>query len=1230
MEHFANRHVVQIIFFIFICIGEISAPRALIANPSGVISSQGVGSIQGLGTNQVTIQQTAPKGIINWQTFNIASGQVTRFIQPSAQSIILNRINDANPSQIFGSLLANGSVILLNPNGVLFSKGSQVNVNGLIASTLNLADANFLNGNILFEGNGSSGFVKNEGTIQSATGGYIYLFAPSVENNGIIQSPEGQIYLGGGDSVYLSDNPNGTGFFLQVTAPAGTVVNLSRLMADGGQVNLFGAAVSQKGLIQADSVRGKNGKIELYASKKVELAAGSRVEANGGADVGEGGMVSVISDKTNPNGQTLFDPGAIVDISGGKAGGNGGSAEISGYQLAYGGTVVGTAANGYRGGQLLLDPFDSTLTQSDFDNLSTSGLGSVTIQADHDITVNNVSSDLTQWASQSTMNPTLIFSAGHDINFVNMVLLDSLSEGSPYRWNLSATAGNNLTFAGSQIYIGNGGNVFLMAGQDISLQGKNYINNLAGGTITLNAGRNIIAPFGYDADTSSFFGIRMDSGNKLDQIGDITINAGGDFMGGTVSGSVASPGFSLAKGSATVSVGGNFGTADNYAVLTLGSGNINIDAHQNIFLKRVQDKGLIELSGAIVDPANQVKLISDTGDIYLNPNSFGPLDLPTSVDSAVYPFLARYPASFSAEATLGNIYLEGSTISFWPSYTGNISFIASLNIEGKGLNGGLVLLEPDNFDPINVQGKTISDFTSSGNISYNLSKPPAGYSPPSIVIKTLSGDISNLSFGFVSSAIFRNFDIEVGRDLYNFTGNLSVYQNTSAKINVGRDMILWSRNTGPNNSINIPTGLKFTGDGQGAIVVGRNLDLGTSGGIEERITSGTVVDRVDLPGLIDISLGGDLKMTLSHIWTYNGENISIHGLNGPNSPTGGIVDVGINADVTGHDLGIVTLRGGNISVISSGNINVNASRIATLSGGNISLLTVNGSINAGVGSPTARSPFLIATSDPLHPKIVYVPGSGIFTYDDADPNPLPSYPDPPNIFAFPFMVNNIFLEQQEYSIIKESFLGHDLTPFLSKYQAEISPVLNPFYDQIKADFRKDWKLGDISLKAGNSIIIPPAGIRGKKITIDAPNVNLEGGQLKGDVTFVNVQQITGGSAGILGPVSGSVGGVTVGAASPLGGGAASSGSLGGLTGSTGGVSAQVASAAATTSLSGAKTENPVAEANDPEEQNVAGASDAAAQSSKQGGKKKGGGKKFVLKHGVVIEVETEEINENEK
>ena len=96
----------------------------------------GKGSASQSGST-LTVNQTSQNATFNWQSFNISADGTVNFVQPNSTAVALNRIFDANPTQIFGALNANGRVYLLNGNGIIFGGGAQVNVGSLIASTLN-------------------------------------------------------------------------------------------------------------------------------------------------------------------------------------------------------------------------------------------------------------------------------------------------------------------------------------------------------------------------------------------------------------------------------------------------------------------------------------------------------------------------------------------------------------------------------------------------------------------------------------------------------------------------------------------------------------------------------------------------------------------------------------------------------------------------------------------------------------------------------------------------------------------------------------------------------------------------------------------------------------------------------------------------------------------------------------------------------------------------------------
>jgi filamentous hemagglutinin family protein len=158
-----------------------------LANPAGPQVISGQASFASAGaTLSIT---NSPNTIINWNSFSINQGELTRFIQQSPASIVLNRVTGGNASAIYGALQSNGRVFLINQNGILFGPGAQVDVNGLIASTLDIRNDDFLAGKFRFFSGVKTAGIENQGRITSPSGGNIYLIAPDITNSGIITAP---------------------------------------------------------------------------------------------------------------------------------------------------------------------------------------------------------------------------------------------------------------------------------------------------------------------------------------------------------------------------------------------------------------------------------------------------------------------------------------------------------------------------------------------------------------------------------------------------------------------------------------------------------------------------------------------------------------------------------------------------------------------------------------------------------------------------------------------------------------------------------------------------------------------------------------------------------------------------------------------------------------------------------------------------------------------------------
>jgi filamentous hemagglutinin family protein len=175
------------------------------ANPTDATVVSGQASFATAGST-LTVTNT-PGAIIHWQGFSIGANEITRFAQQSASSAVLNRVVSNNPSSILGTLQSNGRVFLINPNGIVFGAGATVDVAGLVASTLNLSNADFLAGRYSFTQVPGAQKISNAGNVSAQgdgqSGGQIYLIAPDVENTGVITAPNGEILLVAGHSVDL-------------------------------------------------------------------------------------------------------------------------------------------------------------------------------------------------------------------------------------------------------------------------------------------------------------------------------------------------------------------------------------------------------------------------------------------------------------------------------------------------------------------------------------------------------------------------------------------------------------------------------------------------------------------------------------------------------------------------------------------------------------------------------------------------------------------------------------------------------------------------------------------------------------------------------------------------------------------------------------------------------------------------------------------------------------------
>lgn len=333
------------------------------ALPEGGQVAAGQAAITTAGSTMTIAQQTA-QAIINWQNFGIGSGEAVHINQPNSQAMLLNRVVGSNPSEIFGQLTANGQVILVNPNGVFFRPGSSVDVGGLTASTLNIANEDFLKGQLRFAGD-SQNQVVNAGTI-TAQNGYVNLLAKEVVNEGIIAAQTGSVNLAAGSGMSLDYNGDGK-MTVAVTDGAyqSAVANKKLIQADGGLVvmtasgkdALMDSAVNNSGMIQANTLGEATGQISLTGDN---IATTGTITADGGSN-GHGGTIKIIANhKTAVDGQ--------LSAQGGQLAGDGGFIETSGDVVRIGdrSSIQANSPQG-KAGQWLIDPVDITISDDGTD-----------------------------------------------------------------------------------------------------------------------------------------------------------------------------------------------------------------------------------------------------------------------------------------------------------------------------------------------------------------------------------------------------------------------------------------------------------------------------------------------------------------------------------------------------------------------------------------------------------------------------------------------------------------------------------------------------------------------------------------------------------------------------------------------------------------------------------------------------------------------------------------------
>ena len=363
MKYYSKKQWTQkltIMVFLAMALGG----TAVQAMPSGADIRSGQGSISQDGKN-MTVQQNSQRMAIDWTKFDIAKDETVRYAQPDRNAISLNRVTGGQQSVIAGNLNANGNVVLVNPNGVVFTKNSSVDVGGLVASTARLNDEamkNFGNGKDslgLSLDKDSTAAVINEGQIK-AQGGLVALHAANVENKGTITNEGGTIALAAAKNLTLSAaDDDKLNFTVDGELAKSQALNSGSLKADGGYVvmtaksagDVLSTVVNNTGTVEAKTLRkNEKGQILLDGGDNGQVEVSGTLNASGTEEGQSAGNIKVIGEKTIVHdGTNLLARGAI----------DGGKIETSGDVLNLGDNlnIDAKGVNG-KAGEWLLDPLE--------------------------------------------------------------------------------------------------------------------------------------------------------------------------------------------------------------------------------------------------------------------------------------------------------------------------------------------------------------------------------------------------------------------------------------------------------------------------------------------------------------------------------------------------------------------------------------------------------------------------------------------------------------------------------------------------------------------------------------------------------------------------------------------------------------------------------------------------------------------------------------------------------
>jgi len=953
------------------------------ALPSGqqVVNGNAAFTTQG---HSLTITNT-PNTIINWQKFSIWGNEAVIFSQQSSSSSVLNRITGQNPSIILGLLQSNGRVFLINPNGIFFGRGAQVNVNGLIASTLDISNQDFLTGNYNFTAGPTAGSIQNRGTITTPGGGSVYLIAPSLENSGIITSPNGNIMLAAGHSVQLVDSSN-PDIAVVVSAAGDSAVNLGQIIAQSGKIGIYGGLITQSGTVSADSATvGSNGKIILKATKDIRLNAGSITSAKGG------GTISVLADMQNGT----VNVAGTLDASA-PNGGNGGFIETSAANVQIADTAhITTLAPYGKIGTWLIDPPDFSIAASGGDITGTqlgselnstsveilSSQGTVNTNGSGNINVN----DNVTWSA----NTTLTLSA------CNNIYVNSGITGTNTGSGLVLGAGNSISGAG----IITAGSLYATAETGISLTGLNVVpsvglfNTTSGDIVYKSSVGSGLYISGINNAATGNFSVTENSGN-LNEEGITTnngavalltasaplqnifinsnINAGTGAVTLTTSTGAISGSGAITAGTLTASAEGGIDLTGNNVVPTVSLTNIgtgDIGYNSNIGNSETLSVGGLNNAsgGEFTVTENSGSITVGAGDTPNITTNGGPVTLTTLQTGGAITIAGNIDTTNGGNAPSGAAVDLNSADAITETGSGVITAGTSGSLSASAVTG--ITLSNNNVVPTisltNTGSGTITYYSSMGSGgTLNVSASTDDYQCGDIYIHEMTGGITvdnittNDTF-YTTLTAAKNINVSGNITDTNIssdsawtlistagnitgsgvitTGNLTATAFTGINLdgyNAAPTVILNNTNTGTSGDIIYSSSIGY---GNTLFISGQNSAAGKAFTVNEYSGSVTVVDGNTSTTNITTN-GGPVNLTT----TASGGAINVTGnidtTNAGNAPSGGPVTITSADAITSS--GVITA--GTLTASAATGIYLTGDSNTLTTGGAVHLTTTPG------------------------------------------------------------------------------------------------------------------------------------------------------------------------------------------------------------------------------------------------------------------------------------------------